>query len=126
MKRFWIGLGLLAALLAVSVVTMLELGQVHERIAAQAEAAAAAAQAGDLAGASATLEACESEWSSVERLCSAFADHEPLEQMRALFSQARIELAAGSPTEAAVACTRLALLSRSVGESHSLHWWNLL
>lgn len=123
MKRFYFGVALLAVLLALALWSAAGLGQIHGEIAAELEQAAQAVCAGDPAAAEPGLDRAQELWERYEHLLAAFADHEPLEEMEGLFAEVALYRQAGEQTDLAVACTRLALLSRSVGESHSLKWW---
>ncbi len=123
MKRFYFGVALLLILLALALGAAAGLEQIHGEIASELEQAAQAVEAGNLAAAEPELDRAQALWERYEHLLAAFADHEPLEEMEGLFAEVAIYRQAGENTDLAVACTRLALLSRSVAESHSLKWW---
>ncbi len=123
MKRFYFGVALLLILLAVALGAAAGLEKIHGEIALELEQAAQAVEAGNLAAAEPELDRAQALWERYEHLLAAFADHEPLEEMEGLFAEVAIYRQAGEQTDLAVACTRLAILSRSVAESHSLKWW---
>ncbi len=123
MKRFYFGVALLLILLAVALGAAAGLEKIHGEIASELEQAAQAVEAGNLAAAEPELDRAQALWECYEHLLAAFADHEPLEEMEGLFAEVEIYRRAGEQTDLAVACTRLAILSRSVAESHSLKWW---
>lgn len=123
MKRFYFGVALLLILLAVSLGAAAGLERIHGEIAMELEQAAQAVRSGDPAAAEPGLDRAQELWERYEHLLAAFADHEPLEEMEGLFAEVAIYRQAGENTRLAVACTRLAILSRAVAESHSLKWW---
>ncbi len=123
MKRFYFGVALLLILLAVALGAAAGLEKIHGEIATELEQAAQAVQAGNVAAAEPGLDRAQALWERYEHLLAAFADHEPLEEMEGLFAEVAIYRQAGEDTDLAAACTRLAILSRSVAESHSLKWW---
>lgn len=126
MKRFWIGVILLLVLLGAGCASSMALTGLHNGLAGDLEAAAQAVRQGDWE--TAQLEAAQAKdlWNRFQHCVSAFADHEPLEEMDTLFSELEIYEQARQDVDFAVVCLRLAQLSRAVGESHSLLWWNLL
>ncbi len=126
MKRFWFGVALLAALLVGSFLGGKALGDVHESLARYAEQAADLAEAGDRAGAGALIDQAAQVWKKRGPTASAFADHEPLEEMDYLLAEARVYCDFGRDEDLIATCRRLAGLSRDVAETHQLHWWSLL
>lgn len=126
MKRLWIGIGVLLALLILGGITAAALGSLHSELSGILEDAAALAlngqqpQAADKVSQAATL------WQRYHHIAAAFADHEPLEEMDSLFSRLQVYCRIGDEKDLADACLQLSSLSRDVAESHGLAWWSLL
>ena len=126
MKRIWIGIILLALLLGTGFWISNFMNQAHTPIAQDIR------QAGNLAleerwsTAQAFSKRGQARWEKKWPVTAAIADHEPMEEIDALFAQ----LDAYAKTEDKVAysalCAHLASLLEAVSQSHSLKWWNLM
>lgn len=125
MKRLWIGVGVLAVLLAVSLALLAGMQRMHKGISRDLDAAAEAALDGNWALARERTEKAAAVWHRGRHAAASLADHEPLETMDALFDLLKMlgRLERG-PAFAGV-CIRLSHLSGDVGESHALHLWSL-
>ena len=125
MIRFWIGVGLLLVLLAGSIGVCFGLVPFHENGAKVLDEAAQLALQGNWAEATAKASALEKDWQQRQRFTAAFVDHEPLEEVHALFA----ELALMTPEQAwdfAAVCVHLAEDFRAIAEPLDLKWWSLL
>lgn len=126
MNRLWIGIVVLALLLAGGITLAFTLSGVHTQISRDLEAAAAAAQNEDWEQATALAEHARSTWSRYRHFSASFTDHEPLEELDNLFAQLEVFENYPLPADYAALCTHLSRLSGAIAESHCLTWWNLL
>ena len=126
MKRFWLGIGILAVLLAAGIGLTVGITAVHTKLSRDLDGACEAVQKGDWDAAVALAESAKASWMRCRRFVASFVDHEPLEQMDSLFSELEIYRNQHLPTDYAAVCTHLSHLSEAIGESHALTWWNLL
>lgn len=126
MKHLWFGAGLLGLLLAVSLYLGGALEDTHHIPAKDLEKAAEAALDEDWALASALSIRAKQHWMKHRNLSAALVNHGLLDQIDALFS--RLEIYALREEETAFAATsvQLAQQLRSLPQSHSFTWWNLL
>lgn len=126
MKRFWLGIGILAALLAVSIAVTAGMGKVHDDIAEDLESARAAAGADEWEKAAFLIRTAAEDWQKWRRLTASVADHEPMEEVDSLFAALEAYGSAREGPEFMAVCGQLAVLVRAIGEAHALTWWNLL
>ena len=126
MKRFWLGVGILAVLLAAGISLTVGIAGVHNKLSKDLDGASEAVQRGDWDTAIHLAESAKAQWNRCRRFVASFVDHEPLEQMDSLFSELEIYRQQQLPTDYAAVCTHLSHLSEAIGESHALTWWNLL
>ena len=124
MKRLWIGVGVLAAVLAAGIWLNLWMDSLHDRLARELDKAGDLALAQQWQAAEATAQAAREQWLRNRRLLAAVVDHEPLEEMERLFSQLEVYRRQRWSEEFAVTCSLLARQAEAVGDSHSLTWWN--
>lgn len=126
MKRMWIGIGLLLVILAAALWLWLGLGGVFGRISASLDRAAEAVASQDWTAAEEHAQAATQLWKSYQKIAASFTDHEPLEDMDALFRELEIYSREKYAAEYAVVCVHLSRLAEAVEESLSLKWWSLL
>ena len=126
MKRFWLGLGLLLALMAVGLTLSCRMSRIHEPLAQKLTRAAEAARVSDLSEANQWLEEAWQDWENNRNFSAAVTDHGPMEEIEGLFAAAGYYGLTGDEEEMAAACGRLAALTQAMAESHTLSWWNLL
>lgn len=126
MKRFWIGICILALLLAGSAAICVGMQRVHAPIAAQLSQAAEAALSGDPESAEALFYRANARWEKYHRFTAAFADHTPMDEMDTLLEEAEVYAAAQEQPHFAAVCAHLSVLAAAIADSHTLSWWNLL
>lgn len=126
MKRFWIGLSVLAVLLATSIGVTVFIQRSHSPIYEDLALAAQAALAGDWNSAPEIAARARQRWDSCNRLTAAFIDHSILEEAEALFAEIDTYAAAQDPVSFAAACAHLSRLAKAIAESHLPIWQNLL
>lgn len=126
MGKFWLGAGLLAALLLGSLWLGGKMTDTHEQLAKTLESAADTATAGDVDAALRIAQETRDQWQRIWHKVAAVADHAPMDEIDSLFAQLQIYGDLGAQAEFAACCSRVAQLLQAVGEAHALSWWNLL
>lgn len=126
MKRIWIGIGLLAALLALGIWT----SEVMERSQAPGvkdlRRASALALAEDWPRAEALGKRAGDRWKKQRNLTAAIADHKPMDTIDGIFAELEVYAATRDTAAYSASCVHLAQLLESFGNAHSFSWWNLL
>ena len=107
MTRFWIGVGILAALLASSLLLGCRMENLNEEISTQLSQAAEQVLAENWEEATALSEKAFQRWKDHRKFAASLADHEPLEEMDRLFAQLQVYRRQRMATEYAALCTRL-------------------
>lgn len=126
MKHFWLGIGVLGTLLALSLWATAALSDVHEPIRRDLDAAAEAALAGDWDTAGALADRAEQTWAQNRCKVAALSSHSAIEEIDSLFRQLTVFSRSGDPVVYAAACRELACLAAANSEAHQFTWWNLL
>ena len=126
MKRLWIGIGLLAAILAVGLWTSLRLGTIHTDISKKLTDSARSAQSGQWDRADELAKAAEDAWEESWNFSAALADHTVLDEIDGFFAQATLYRENREALAYAATCARLSKAVEALQESHRLTWWNLL
>ena len=123
MKRIWIGVGLLLALLVVGLAVMRitdrQLGQVSDTL-------KQASEARDWDRAVALAQKAQKEWKQKWHLMAALADHTDIDTVDSLFAQLEVYQQRSAATHHAAACAQLSEAIHDLEEGHRLTWWNLL
>ena len=126
MKRFWIGVTLLAVLLVGGLLLRHRMDRVHLETSRLLQQAQTAALQKDWPQAQALAEEARQQWQRYRRFTAAFADHTPMDEIDGLFAELAIFSQEQEMPHFAATCTRLNHLASAMAESHMLHWWNLL
>lgn len=126
MNRFWIGIGLLLALLGVGLWAMFVMDSVQSEISEDLRQSAEAAQQGNWARADELARSAMDRWEENWRFSAAMADHTALDEIDSIFSQARAYREHRQTADYAATCARLEKLIEALEEGHDLSWWNLL
>lgn len=126
MKRFWIGIVFLILLLSFGLTMTCFSRDFCVPFSQGMADAAAAAQAGNWEDATEKVLQCRIRWEKRQHFLAAFTDHEPIEQIDALFSQLDIYGKNRSATDFSVICQQLRHWAQAIDESHGLKWWSLL
>ena len=124
--RCYLGAGLLALLLLVSFGAQWLVRGFHQPTVQDLEAAAEAALSKDPAQATAMTQRAKTRWERHRHLTAALTDHNPMDAVDDLFTEAEILAESNQAHELAACCRRLMVVIRSVWEDQSLTWWNLL
>ena len=125
MTRLWIGVGLLLVLLLGSIALWGRIVPFHEALAEDLDAAAELATAGNWEQAQKLAFSAQNRWKQHQNSIAAVTDHEPMEQMHALFRELGL-LDASRRVDFACICVQIAQTARAIGETQSLKWWGIL
>ena len=126
MKRLWIGIGFLIFLLAAGIVISVLFSSLHSPIAQSLQKASEAALSGDWSTASTLTNQAHSSWNALLQFTAAVADHEPLEEMDALFAQLDVLLQLRETEDFAALSRQLSQLAQAMADSQSFYWWHFL
>lgn len=121
MTRFRIGVGLLIVLLAVCVLSQLQMGAIQKPIAAQVDRAQALAAREDWPAAGAAVAEARQEWERSRTFVSALADHQPLEDIECLFAMLEAYAREQDETEFQAACADLSRRILAVKEAQEFN-----
>lgn len=126
MKRFWIGVCVLAILLVGGWITTAAIERCHKPISLDLSKASQAALSGDWPLAVQYAEAATEKWERCRDFTAAFTDHGVLEEMESLFAEVAVYRQAESTQSFAAVCAHLSRLADAVSQSHLPIWQNLL
>lgn len=126
MKRFWIGVIILAILLAAGIGTTVFAVRTHTDISESLEQASEAALRGRWEEAKALSMGAKGKWEDYRKVTASIADHEPMEEIDDLFSQMEIYLLTRQQIPFSACCASLGILTDAIGEAHAVSWWSLL
>lgn len=124
--RFWIGAVVLLVLLALGIGLTVGVSLQQEELAQTIAKAQEAVLSRDWEQALPYARQAQALWENTRHFAASFADHAPLEQMDALFSELWIYAREALEVEFAAVCSYISNLAKAIGESQSVFWWNLL
>ena len=123
MRRIWIGVGVLLALLAVGLLTM----QITDRQLKEiSETLKEASETDNWDQAVALSQTAREHWEEKWQLLAALVDHTDMDTADGLFSQLEIYGQRSAKTAHAATCAKLAEVIHGIQENHRFSWWNLL
>ncbi len=126
MKRLWLGVGVLAALLAVSIWIMDFADGHQEKICSRLEDAKQAALVGDWEAVGRLTEQAVGLWEDSWAVWSTLSDHTELDEIDAGFARLEVYARDGHATDYAAESASLARLVEALGDGHRLNIRNLL
>lgn len=126
MKRFWLGIGLMTLLLAVSIWVTVRMDRIHQPISEKLSQAAEAARDCRWDDVDLLLHQAETVWAQNSFFSATVADHEPMEEIQGLFAAALSYAAQRESALCAAMCARLVLLTDAMAESQAFTLRNLL
>lgn len=126
MNRMWIGAALLVLVLGLGIWVGDRMTGSHLPCAEDLENAAAFAMAEDWQTAGALADRAKENWQKNRRLSAAVTDHEPMDEIDALFEELEIYRAREETSAYCAGCRYLAEHLRDLGNSFRVSWWNLL
>ena len=126
MKRFWLGLSILSALLGLAITSAVGMRRICAPLTAQLEDAAKAVQAEQWEQALALSDSARMRWEHFRRVSASVTNHEPMEEVDALFDTLEILSHQKDPVRFAESCARLATLTDAISEAQAIYWWHIL
>ena len=126
MKRFWIGMVLLAVLLVLGAWMGGRMTDATLPCADGLDRAAELAMAEDWPGAKQAMEQAWRAWAENRNFSASLSSHEPMEEIDALFEELEIYGAREETAAFSAGCVFLAEKLRDLGNSFRLSWQNLL
>lgn len=121
MKRVWFALILMLLLGLGGLTVTAQVDRICRPIAAALEQAAPAAaeEAGRLCA------DARQKWEQSRKFLASVTDHEPMEEVDALFRSLEVYLHHEDGLHFSQACAQLASQVRAIGESQCISWWNI-
>ena len=126
MKRFWIGLAMLVLLLITAVLAQHRMERIHTPCAMDLQWSADRAREGDWTAAGELAHRAREAWTGNWHLTAVLANHQPIDEVDALFEELEVYLDRRETTAYCAACVFLSQRVIDLGESFRLNWWNLL
>ena len=126
MKRLYIGITILLFFLVAGILLTCSFRRIHAPLAQTLENASQAAMDGNWENALSLAESARGRWETYRNFTAAVADHEPLEEMDALFSQLTVYGKLRLHVEFADICAKLSQMAAAMEESQKLTWWTML
>lgn len=125
-KRFYLGIGLLALLLVISVLACFGMKAIHQPAEQALAQAAELALAGDMEQAVKLAQQSRSRWEHYRSCTASVADHSPMDDTENLFAEMEVYAAAGESAHFAACCLQLSNMAKAMYDAHSFTLWNLL
>ena len=126
MKRLWIGIGLLAAIIIFGFWTSRRLENKLTAINDHLLQSIRAAQSEQWNTADELEQSAQTQWQEMWDFCAILADHTLLDEIDGLFAQAEIYRQSRDSLAYAAVCARLATSIDTLQEAHQLSWRNFL
>lgn len=126
MKRLWLGIGVLAALLAAGFLSMRNASIHQQRVCARLEEATQAAARGDWESAYRLTRKTAELWQEGWDAWAALSDHTELDEIDAGFARLKVYCRDGHATDFAAESSALARKIQALGDGHRLNIRNLL
>lgn len=126
MKRLYMGIFVLALLLAIGLFISFAMNRIYTPITNLLEEAAAAALQENVSDAKEKAEKAKKLWETYKNATATVADHTPMEEIDHLFAEAEIYARTEEVPHFAACCAQLAAMVQAMGDAHALNLWNLL
>ena len=126
MKRIWIGIALLTALLAAGFGISGFMDQAHSPVARDIRRAGELALEEQWSTAQAFAKRGQTQWKEKWPVTAAIADHEPMDEIDALFAQLETYEQTRDPAAYSAICGHLGSLLEALSQGHRCKWWNLM
>lgn len=123
MKRLWLGVGLLLALLALGIAATVTMGRICAPVGQTLTRAGEAARVGELEQAEKLCRQAKARWETYRTLSAAVTDHAPMEEIDGMFAALSV---CRDETCYAEYCARLTAMVEAVAEAQAVNWWNIL
>ena len=126
MKRIWIGIVLLAVLLAAGFWLSGFMKEAHLPAAQDLQRAGELALEEQWGPAQAFAKRGQDLWKKKWPVTAAIADHEPMDEIDALFAQLKTYGKTRDPEPYSAVCDHLGSLLEALSQGHRCKWWNLM
>ena len=126
MKRFWLGVGLLVALLIGGIGLGDWMDRTFTTLARHMDQACSLAGQDQLWQAEPIAQSTYARWLDCRNATAALADHTPMEEIDRLFRELRIYALKQETVHYAATCAQLSALLQAMADSHDISWWHLL
>lgn len=126
MRRSWIGFFLLLALLAAGALATWSMGEIHEPISRELEQAAESCLNKNWGMAAFHTAQARREWEKWQLLRATLTDHDPTEEIDALFATLEVYGSCREELAFAALSREMAEKIEAIGDAHSLIWKNIL
>ena len=126
MVRGWLGAGILAIFLLLGLVTGSLMENAHTSTAELLDSAAEKTLAGEFDTAVALSFSAKMRWEQQWNGTATVADHSPMDDVDALFSEMEVYARAGEEPHFAACCRELARRIHAVADAHQFNWRNVL
>ena len=126
MKRLWLGIAILAVLLLGGIAATAGMNWICDPLTESLDEAAEAVQAGQWEQALGLSETARTRWERWRSISAAITNHEPMEEVDALFRALDIFARQRDVVRFADCCARLTALTAAISESQAIYWWNVL
>ena len=126
MKRIWIGVVLLGALLIGGIGTGEFMERAQTSVARDVQRAGELALQGEWTLAQALVKRGQDRWEEKWPVTAAIADHEPMDEIDALFAQLKTYEKTRDPAAYSALCGHLGSLLEALSQGHRCKWWNLM
>ena len=126
MKRLWIGIVFLSVILAIGICVTAAFTALHKPLSDTLQQASEAAISEDRERVSALTGRAKVDWERFRAFTAAVADHEPLEEMDAMFAQLEVLARQRETSDFAALSAQLSRMAQAMADSQSISWWNLL
>ena len=126
MKRIWIGVVLLGVLLLGGIGTGEFMEQAHIPVARDVQQAGELVLRGQWELAQALVKRGQDRWEEKWPVTAAIADHEPMDEIDALFAQLETYEKTRDPAAYSAICAHLGSLLEALSQGHRCKWWNLM
>lgn len=126
MKRSWIGFFLLLVLLGAGILATWSMAEIHEPIGEELQLAAEGSLENNWGKAAFHTVRARKEWEKWNLLRATLTDHDPTEEIDALFAALEVYGSCREEMAFAALCRELAKKIEAIGDAHSLVWKNIL
>lgn len=125
MKRMWLGIALLLALLAAGALITEGMNRVCMPVSRDLEQAAEAVLREEWTQAEALSRRAKGRWETYRDRCAAITDHEPMEDVESLFAVLEAFRMRRDSVGFAQCCAQLAAMTEAMADSQAVHWWSV-
>lgn len=126
MKRFWIGVGLLAAFLLMGILVGSRMRAIHIPISEKLAQAANTSLSGNWEEALLLEEEASGSWDRYRNFSAAFCNHQPMDEIDARLRHLEVYRQRRQIDLYCAECLYIAERLEDLAESFRLSWWNLL